>query len=65
MIQQFFPAIVDASELHKLLQPLLLRRTKTVVLKDLPEKSEVILTHGISKLQVKLYKAILMKDMGE
>lgn len=52
-----------AKKLHKLLQPLLLRRTKNVVLKDLPEKSEVILTHGISKLQAKLYKGILMKDV--
>ena len=65
MILIYLFSILDASELHKLLQPLLLRRTKKVVLKDLPQKSEVILTHGISKLQAKMYKAILMKDVGE
>ncbi|XP_076450689.1 chromodomain-helicase-DNA-binding protein 1-like [Babylonia areolata] len=49
-------------ELHNLLKPYLLRRTKSGVLKDLPEKSDVVLYHGLSKLQKKLYKAILMKD---
>jgi len=34
------------------------------VLKDLPGKSEVVLAHGISKLQAKLYKGILTKDLG-
>ncbi|XP_060086323.1 chromodomain-helicase-DNA-binding protein 1-like [Ylistrum balloti] len=52
------------SELHTLLQPYLLRRTKEGVLKDLPKKSEVVLYHGISKLQKKLYKAILTKDLA-
>ncbi|KAL5006528.1 hypothetical protein ScPMuIL_015334 [Solemya velum] len=51
------------SELHKLLQPYLLRRTKTEVLKDLPEKSEIVLYHGLSALQKKLYRAILTKDL--
>lgn len=32
------------------------------MLKDLPDKTEVVLTHGISKLQAKLYKGILLKD---
>ncbi|XP_041366763.1 chromodomain-helicase-DNA-binding protein 1-like [Gigantopelta aegis] len=53
----------DLQELHTLLQPYLLRRTKVDVLKDLPEKAEVILYHGLSKLQKKLYKAILTKDL--
>ena len=56
-------AVVE--ELHSLLKPYLLRRTKSGVLKDLPEKSDVVLYHGLSKLQKKLYKAILMKDIGE
>ena len=52
-------------ELHDVLRPYLLRRTKCGVLKDLPEKSDVILYHGLGKLQKKLYKAILTKDIGE
>ena len=52
-------------ELHGILRPYLLRRTKSGVLKDLPEKSDVVLYHGLSKLQKKLYKAILTKDIGE
>ena len=42
----------------------MLRRTKSEVVKDLPKKSEVILYHGISELQKKYYKAILLKDIG-
>lgn len=59
-----FFLVSGVSELHALLQPYLLRRTKEAVLKDLPKKTEVILYHGISKLQKKLYKAILTKDLG-
>ncbi|XP_076113824.1 chromodomain-helicase-DNA-binding protein 1-like isoform X3 [Mytilus galloprovincialis] len=51
-------------ELHSLLKPYLLRRTKDEVLKDLPKKSEIVMFHGISKLQKKLYKAILTKDIS-
>ncbi|KAL8602933.1 hypothetical protein ACOMHN_057243 [Nucella lapillus] len=50
-------------ELHGLLKPYLMRRTKAGVLKDLPEKSDVVLYHGLSTLQKRLYKAILMKDI--
>ncbi|KAL3857047.1 hypothetical protein ACJMK2_011746, partial [Sinanodonta woodiana] len=53
----------DVSELHKLLKPYLLRRTKSAVLKDLPKKSEIVIYHGITKLQRDLYKAILTKDI--
>ena len=35
------------------------------VLVDLPAKSEVILYTGLSTVQKKYYKAILMKDLGE
>ncbi|CAH1226693.1 CHD1L [Branchiostoma lanceolatum] len=50
-------------ELHTMLQPFLLRRVKSEVIKDLPKKSEVILYHGLTSLQKKYYKAILMKDI--
>ncbi|XP_078700136.1 chromodomain-helicase-DNA-binding protein 1-like [Branchiostoma floridae x Branchiostoma belcheri] len=50
-------------ELHTLLQPFLLRRVKSEVIKDLPKKSEVVLYHGLTSLQKKYYKAILMKDL--
>ncbi|GAB1605108.1 chromodomain-helicase-DNA-binding protein 1-like [Argonauta hians] len=49
------------SEIHQILKPFLLRRVKESVL-DLPNKSEVILFHGMSALQKKLYKAILVKN---
>ncbi|XP_037682136.1 chromodomain-helicase-DNA-binding protein 1-like isoform X2 [Choloepus didactylus] len=53
----------SASELHKLLQPFLLRRVKTEVATELPKKTEVVIYHGMSALQKKYYKAILMKDL--
>lgn len=53
-----------ANELHKLLQPFLLRRVKSEVATDLPKKTEVVIYHGMSALQKKYYKAILMKDLG-
>ncbi|XP_054419257.1 chromodomain-helicase-DNA-binding protein 1-like [Pteronotus mesoamericanus] len=53
----------SASELHKVLQPFLLRRVKAEVATELPKKTEVVLYHGMSALQKKYYKAILMKDL--
>ncbi|XP_006861379.1 PREDICTED: chromodomain-helicase-DNA-binding protein 1-like isoform X1 [Chrysochloris asiatica] len=53
----------SASELHKLLQPFLLRRVKSEVATELPKKTEVVIYHGMSALQKKYYKAILMKDL--
>jgi superfamily II DNA or RNA helicase len=53
----------SASELHKLLQPFLLRRVKAEVATKLPKKTEVVIYHGMSALQKKYYKAILMKDL--
>ncbi|KAM3848149.1 chromodomain-helicase-DNA-binding protein 1-like [Vipera latastei] len=50
-------------ELHSLLQPLLLRRLKAEVSEEIPKKVEVVLYHGMSALQKKLYKALLMKDL--
>ncbi|XP_047640807.1 chromodomain-helicase-DNA-binding protein 1-like isoform X3 [Phacochoerus africanus] len=53
----------SASELYKLLQPFLLRRVKAEVAAELPKKTEVVIYHGMSALQKKYYKAILMKDL--
>ncbi|XP_013913283.1 PREDICTED: chromodomain-helicase-DNA-binding protein 1-like [Thamnophis sirtalis] len=50
-------------ELHSLLQPLLLRRVKAEVSEEIPKKVEVVLYHGMSALQKKLYKALLVKDL--
>ncbi|XP_051021977.1 chromodomain-helicase-DNA-binding protein 1-like [Acomys russatus] len=53
----------SANELHRLLQPFLLRRVKAQVATELPKKTEVVMYHGLSALQKKYYKAILMKDL--
>ncbi|KAK2084139.1 Chromodomain-helicase-DNA-binding protein 1-like [Saguinus oedipus] len=53
----------ESDELHKLLQPFLLRRVKAEVATELPKKTEVVIYHGMSALQKKYYKAILMKDL--
>ena len=45
-----------------LLKPLVLRRLKRDVLTDLPNKSELMIYHDLSKLQKELYKAILTKN---
>ncbi|XP_053145950.1 chromodomain-helicase-DNA-binding protein 1-like [Hemicordylus capensis] len=52
-----------ARELHSLLRPFLLRRVKAEVAAELPKKVEVVLYHGMSALQRKFYKALLMKDL--
>ncbi|KAB1260950.1 Chromodomain-helicase-DNA-binding protein 1-like [Camelus dromedarius] len=57
----FFPRA--ASELYTLLQPFLLRRVKAEVAAELPRKTEVVLYHGMSALQRRCYRAILMKDL--
>ncbi|KAG8130123.1 hypothetical protein E2320_017134 [Naja naja] len=52
------------SLLHKTLsEPLLLRRVKAEVSEEIPKKVEVVLYHGMSALQKKLYKALLVKDL--
>uniref|UniRef100_A0AAZ3SCN2 Chromodomain helicase DNA binding protein 1-like n=1 Tax=Oncorhynchus tshawytscha TaxID=74940 RepID=A0AAZ3SCN2_ONCTS len=48
--------------LHRVLQPFLLRRVKAEVAADLPMKTEILMYHGLSALQKRYYKAILMKD---
>ncbi|KAM9848259.1 chromodomain-helicase-DNA-binding protein 1-like [Aulostomus maculatus] len=52
-----------AAELQSVLEPFLLRRVKSEVALDLPKKTELVVYHGISALQKKYYKAILMKDL--
>ncbi|XP_070688017.1 chromodomain-helicase-DNA-binding protein 1-like [Pempheris klunzingeri] len=52
-----------AAELQSVLEPFLLRRVKSEVAVDLPKKTELVVYHGMSALQKKYYKAILMKDL--
>lgn len=54
-----------ATELQSVLEPFLLRRIKSEVAVDLPKKTELVVYHGMSALQKKYYKAILMRDLGE
>lgn len=54
-----------AAELQSVLEPFLLRRVKSQVAVDLPKKTELVVYHGMSALQKKYYKAVLMKDLGE
>ena len=54
-----------AAELHGVLQPYLLRRVKAEVALELPRKTELLVYHGLSALQKRYYKAILLKDLGE
>ncbi|CAG8468287.1 1950_t:CDS:10 [Acaulospora colombiana] len=49
-------------ELHKSLEPYMLRRLKKDVEKSLPQKTEMILRVGLSPLQVHYYKNILTKN---
>ncbi|XP_057698169.1 chromodomain-helicase-DNA-binding protein 1-like isoform X1 [Corythoichthys intestinalis] len=51
-----------AADLQSVLEPFLLRRVKSEVAVDLPKKTEVVVYHGMSALQKKYYKALLMKD---
>ncbi|XP_060689684.1 chromodomain-helicase-DNA-binding protein 1-like isoform X1 [Hemiscyllium ocellatum] len=54
---------VNAKELHSLMHPFLLRRIKANVAAELPKRMDIVLYHGMSVLQKKYYKAILMKDL--
>jgi len=51
------------SQLHKILRPFMLRRLKADVEKSLPPKHETILFTGMSAMQKRLYKDILMRDI--
>ncbi|KAG7228860.1 hypothetical protein INR49_008638 [Caranx melampygus] len=52
-----------AVELQNVLEPFLLRRVKSEVAVDLPKKTELVVYHGMSALQKKYYKALLIKDL--
>ena len=51
------------SQLHKILRPFMLRRLKKEVEKSLPPKHETILYIGMSAMQKKLYRDILIRDI--
>lgn len=57
--------LTAAAKLQSVLEPYLLRRVKSQVALDLPKKTELVVYHGMSALQKKYYKALLMKDRGE
>ncbi|KAI8144647.1 P-loop containing nucleoside triphosphate hydrolase protein [Fennellomyces sp. T-0311] len=50
-------------ELHDQLKPYFLRRTKEVILKTLPPKSEIIVPVSMSSLQKEVYKDLLEKNL--
>ena len=49
-------------EIHSLLRPFFLRRTKAQVLKDLPPMAQIIIPVTMTVVQKKLYKSILAKN---
>eukprot|EP00592_Proboscia_alata_P002427 CAMPEP_0194373398 /NCGR_PEP_ID=MMETSP0174-20130528/21837_1 /TAXON_ID=216777 /ORGANISM="Proboscia alata, Strain PI-D3" /LENGTH=695 /DNA_ID=CAMNT_0039152453 /DNA_START=42 /DNA_END=2126 /DNA_ORIENTATION=+ len=51
------------SQLHKILRPFMLRRLKADVEKSLPPKHETILFVGMSALQKRVYKDLLMRNL--
>jgi SWI/SNF-related matrix-associated actin-dependent regulator of chromatin subfamily A member 5 len=50
-------------QLHKILRPFMLRRLKADVAKGLPPKTETILMVGMSAMQKRLYKQLLLRDL--
>lgn len=46
-------------QLHKILKPFMLRRTKAEVEKSLPGKKEVHIFVGLTDAQLKVYKSLL------
>ena len=51
-------------EIHSLLRPFFLRRTKAQVLKHLPPMAQIIIPVTMTVVQKKLYKSILAKNQG-
>jgi SWI/SNF-related matrix-associated actin-dependent regulator of chromatin subfamily A member 5 len=47
------------SQLHKILKPFMLRRTKLEVEKNLPPKKEIHIYVGLTEVQLKIYKSLL------
>ncbi len=52
-----------AKKLRRILRPFLLRRTKQEVEKTLPPKKEIYINVGMTELQKKMYKELLLKSM--
>lgn len=52
----------NVPQLHELIRPFFLRRTKAQVLKDLPPMAQIILPITMTSLQKKVYKSILAKN---
>lgn len=48
-------------QLHKILRPFLLKRTKAVIDKSIPPKKEIHVYVGLTKLQTEIYKNLLLK----
>lgn len=51
------------SQLHKVLRPFMLRRLKADVAKGLPPKTETLVMVGMSKMQKRLYRQLLLRDI--
>lgn len=63
IFQLNFGFFLVSEEFRKLFDKYCLRRNKKI-LKDVPACSEVILYHGITKLQYDMYRAILCNNRG-
>ena len=50
-------------QLHKILKPFLLRRTKAEVERSLPPKKEIHIKVGLTELQKRLYKKLLTSSL--
>ncbi len=59
-----FEVLTDQNvvELHNILIPHFLRRTKALVLKGLPPKAEILVPVSLTSLQQELYKAVIQKN---
>jgi SWI/SNF-related matrix-associated actin-dependent regulator of chromatin subfamily A member 5 len=65
---EIFERIVEGNQdavaqtLHRILRPFMLRRLKTDVARDLPEKKELYVYVSLSELQKRMYKDIVLKN---
>ena len=59
------PSATQAQVLRRLVQPFLLRRTKSQVLKELPEKTEEVVHCEMTAVQKKVYRAYLNSSEAE
>lgn len=59
------PSAYQADALKRLISPFLLRRTKSQVLTELPEKTEEVLSCELTAYQKKVYRAFLQTNEAE